>query len=130
MTREDLKAYKYKSKTIKRMIEKYEEQRELAIKIIPSYDGLPKAKNKESYAIEELIDSYNDIIIMLKEQQKKQNEILKQINSIEEPYATLLVDKYILEMTLEEVSVDINYSYDRTCKMHGIALNMFDELNK
>ena len=30
-------------------------------------------------------------------------------------------------MSLEEISIDIGYSYDRTCKMHVIALNEFDK---
>lgn len=130
MDREDLKKYKYSQKWITRQLEKYEEQRTVVLNITSSLDGMPKAKNKTNYSLENLMDSYDNLLKILKDDQDKQNEILLQIREVEEPYRTILTDKYILGMSLEEISVDIAYSYDRTCKMHGVALNKFDELNK
>ena len=91
---------------------------------------MPKAKNKPNYGLEDLMDQYDKILEISKKDQEKQNEIILQIRKLEEPYRTILTDKYILGMSLEEISIDINYSYDRTCKMHGIALNEFDKLDK
>ena len=130
MTREDLKLYRHSQKWVKEQLEKYEEQRTMAMNISQNLDGMPKAQNKPNYTLENLIDQYNYIINILTEDQKKQNKILEQVRLVKEPYRTILTDKYVNGKSLEEVSVNIGYSYDRTCKMHGLALNLFDELDK
>lgn len=130
MNREDLKNYKYNQNWIKRQLENYEEQKAFVYNITQNLDGMPKAKNKLNYSLENLMDKYDEIIAILLKDQEKQNEILLQIRELEEPYKTVITDKYILGMSLEEISIDIGYSYDRTCKMHGIALNEFDKLDK
>ena len=130
MNREDLKKYRYNQNWIKRQLEKYQEQKAMVYSISQNLDGMPKAKNKPNYGIENLMDQYDKILEILGKDQEKQNEIILQIRRLEEPYRTILTDKYILGMSLEEISIDINYSYDRTCKMHGIALNEFDKLDK
>ena len=112
MNREDLKNYKYSQKWIKRQLEKYEEQRSTVLNISKTIDGMPHAKNKPNYSLENLIDKYDEILEILKKDQEKQNEILMQIRKIEEPYRTILTDKYILNMTLEETAVDIGYAYE------------------
>lgn len=129
MNREDLKNYKYSQKWIKRQLEKYEEQRSTVLSISKTIDGMPHAKNKPNYSLENLIDKYDEILEILKKDQEKQNEILMQIRNLEEPYRTILTDKYILNMTLEETAVDIGYAYENTCRMHGTALNKFDNLD-
>ena len=128
MNREDLKNYKYSQKWIKRQLEKYEEQKTIVYNITQNLDGMPKAKNKPNYSLENLMDQYDEIIEILQEDQKKQNKILLQIRKIDEPYRTILTDKYILGMSLEEISVDIGYAYENVCRMHGTALNEFDKL--
>ena len=130
MTRENLKTYKYSQKWINEQLQRYEEQRTMVMNINQKLDGMPKAQNKENYALEELMDQYNELINILKQDQQKQNEIIKQLRLVEEPYRTILTEKYINDRSLEEISVIIHYSYDRTCKMHGTALIRFDELNK
>lgn len=128
MNREDLKNYKYSQKWVKRQLEKYEEQKTMVYNITQNLDGMPKAKNKTSYKLEALMDQYDRIIDILEEDQNKQNEILLQIRKLNEPYKTILTDKYILGMSLEEISVDIGYAYENVCRMHGTALNEFDKL--
>lgn len=128
MTREDLKNYKYSQKWVRRQLEKYEEQKTMVYNITQNLDGMPKAKNKTSYKLEALMDQYDKIINILQEDQNKQNEMLLQIRKLNEPYRTILTDKYILGMSLEEISVDIGYAYENVCRMHGTALNEFDKL--
>lgn len=130
MNREDLKDYRYSEKWIREQLQRYEEQKTMVYNITQNLDGMPKAQNKPNYALEELMDQYNYILELLKKDQEKQNRILERIREVKEPYRTILTDKYIKGMSLEEISVDISYSYDRTCKMHGLALKLFDELNK
>ena len=130
MTREDLRTYKYSQKWINEQLNRYEEQRTMVTNITQKLDGMPKAQNKPSYALESLIDQYDQLIEILTKDQEKQNDILKQLRLVEEPYRTILTEKYINGKSLEEISVIVHYSYDRTCKMHGTALIKFDELDK
>ena len=128
--REDLKKYKYNQKYIKRQLEDYEEKLETVQKLTASYSDMPKAQNKPNYTIENLMDKYNEIIEILNKDQERQNEIIFHIRRLEEPFKTILTDRYIYDMSLEETSVDIGYAYENTCRLHGKALNMFDELDK
>lgn len=128
MKREDLKNYRYNKNWIKRQLENYEEQKTIVYNITQNLDGMPKAKNKPNYGLEDLMDQYDKILEILKKDQKKQNEIILQIRKLEEPYRTILTDKYILGMSLEEISVDIGYAYENVCRMHGTALNKFDDI--
>ena len=128
MNREDLKNYKYNQNWIKRQLEKYEEQKAIVYNISQNLDGMPKAKNKPNYSLENLMDQYDKILEILEKDQEKQNEIILQIRRLEEPYRTILTDKYILGMSLEEISVEIGYAYANVCRMHGTALNKFDNL--
>ena len=128
MNREDLKNYRYNQNWIKKQLEKYEKQKTMIYNITQNLDGMPKAKNKTNYGLEELMDQYDVILKILEEDQKKQNEIILQIRKLEEPYRTILTDKYILGMSLEEISVDIGYAYENVCRMHGTALNKFDDI--
>lgn len=128
MNREDLKNYKYNQIWIKRQLDKYQEQKTMVYSISQNLDGIPKAKNKPNYGLENLMDQYNKILEILEKDQKKQNEIILQIRRLEEPYRTILTDKYILGMSLEEISVEVGYAYENVCRMHGTALNKFDNL--
>lgn len=81
MNREDLKQYYHTQKFIEEEKELYEEQRVRAEEIKAMYiDGLPRPKNKPNYAIEELIDKYNEIINHMNRLQSKQNEITMQLS--------------------------------------------------
>lgn len=128
MNRDCLKNYRYNKKWIKRQLENYEEQKTFVYNISQNLDGMPKARNKLNYSLESLIDKYDEILKILNDDQEEQNKILLQLRQIEEPYRTILTDKYILGMSLEEISIDIGYAYENVCRMHGTALNKFDEL--
>ena len=132
MTREDLKNYYNTQKWIKEQKELYEEQRVRAEELKAVYiDGLPKAKNKPNYAIEELIDQFNKIIEDMNKLQQKQNEITQHLAKMENStYRLILFYKYIKGKSLEEISTEMNYNYKHLCKLHGYALNDFDEHDK
>lgn len=130
MTREDLKNYYNTQKWIEEQKELYEEQRVRAEELKAVYiDGLPKAKNKPNYAIEELIDQFNEIIEYMKEFQKRQNEIIKYLGKMKNStYRLILFNKYIKGDSLEQISIDLNKDYKYICNLHGYALNKFDKL--
>ena len=128
MTREDLKKYKGNKLWIDDQIELYKEMKQRAEDLqAVVLDGMPKAKNKPNYAIENLIDKYNFILNELAKEQEKQIEILMQLRKVENPFRRLLFKYYIQGKTFVKVADEMNYSYDRVKHVHKIALKKFDE---
>lgn len=131
MNRQDLKDYKFLKARIDEKLNDYEEQFARVTKVTANMDGLPKAKNKPNYTVEELIDSSNELIGLLNKDIIKQKEIIKQLDCMNnEKYYTVLYMRYIENKSLEEVASRIGYSYNETCKFNGEALNEFDKLHK
>ena len=135
MTREDLINYKYLKLRINKKLEKYEEDFSRATKMTTMITGMPKAQNKPNYALEEFIDSSQELIKLFNEDLKKQGEIQRQLKAMKnEKYHTALYLRYIEYATeknpLEHVATEMNYSYNEMCKINGEALNRFDELDK
>ena len=134
MTSEDLKEYRNTANWIKGRLEFYTSQMELAKSIKSAVnDGMPRAKNKPNYVIEDLIDGLNEMLELFNEEQKKLKEIIKQLMQMKDtpkPYRSLLTCLYIDGLSLEETSVEINYSYQKTSSMRKFALREFDKLHK
>lgn len=129
MNREDLKGLKHSQAWVKEQIDKYTEQREQVYGLSQYFDGMPKPQNKPSYALENLIDSYDELLNILAEEQKKVNSILKQINKLDPLYRVILTKRYLYGENFETISTEIHYDYYNTCKLHGKALNEFDKLD-
>lgn len=128
MTREDLKKYRENKLWIDSQMELYQEMKQRAegLKAVV-LDGMPKAKNKPNYAIENLIDKYDFILNELAKEQEKQIEILLQLRKVEDPFRKLLFKYYIQGKKLVRVADEMNYSYDRVKHVHKVALKKFDE---
>lgn len=128
MTREDLKKYRGNKLWIEEQIELYTEMKQRAegLKAVV-LDGMPKAKNKPNYAIENLIDKYNFILDELVKDQEKLIEILMQLKRVDDPFRKLLFKYYIKGKNFIKVADEMNYSYDRVKHVHKIALKKFDE---
>ncbi len=130
MTREDLKQLKYSIEWVNSQIDKYKEQRELVFNISQTLDGLPKAQNKPNYALENLIDKYNELLNILAKEQQKINNTIEQLGKLEPIYRIILHKRYIEGKNFETIATEINYDYYNTCKLHGKALLKFDNLTK
>lgn len=131
MTREELKKYKGNKLWIDDQIELYKEMKQRAEDLqAVVLDGMPKAKNKPNYAIENLIDKYDFILNELAKEQEKQIEILMQLRKVENPFRRLLFKYYIQGKTFVKVADEMNYSYDRVKHVHKIALKKFDEAER
>lgn len=131
MTREDLKKYRGNKLWIEEQIELYTEMKQRAegLKAVV-LDGMPKAKNKPNYAIENLIDKYNFILDELVKDQEKLIETLMQLKRVDDPFRKLLFKYYIKGKNFIKVADEMNYSYDRVKHVHKIALKKFDEADK
>lgn len=128
--RDDLKGLKYSQEWVTKQIEKYEEQRTMVMNISQNLDGMPKAQNKPNYALENLLDQYNELLNILAEEQRKINKIIVQINQLSPIHKTIITKRYIEGKSFETIASEIGYDYYNTCKLHGKALNEFDKLTK
>lgn len=128
MNRQDLIDYLANQKWINRQLEKYIEQKSIVERITQNLDGMPKAQNKPNYAVEELMDKYDFIIKMLIQDQMKQNEIILILREMPTKYRDILWLKYIDGKSLQEIADEIPMAYDNVCRLHGEALNEFDEI--
>lgn len=139
MNREDLKKYRDNQNWIKEQLQYFEEQRALVEKITQSFDGMPHAKNKLNYNFEKLMDSYNEMIKIINNEQEKLNVITKQLMEMQNTtYRNILTEMYkngldyaeILTIKDEKGRYIYNYSYSHLTHLHGYALNEFDKLDK
>ena len=129
-TREDLKDYRYSQEWIKGRFEYIEELRTQIEKITATLDDMPKGSRKVQDSMAEktaqLVDSVDELLSRVVEEDIKQKQILKQLEDVKQPYRNILEDIYIKGKTLVEVASERNYSYRDVCRKHGTALNMFE----
>ena len=75
-----------------------------------------------------LLDDVNDILEVILREEKRQKEIIEQLDKVEQPYKLILEKVYIQGKTLVRVADEMGYSYVQICRSHGTALNKFDEI--
>lgn len=73
------------------------------------------------------MDSFNEMMKIIIQEEEKQKKIVEQINKIEFPYRNILFKVYIQGKTLVKTADEMSYSYERMKHMNGIALLKFDE---
>lgn len=77
--------------------------------------------------IAELIDSIDDLLEKILEEQEKQKLIIHQLNKVEQPFRLILDKVYIQGKSLVKVADEMNYTYKYLINMHGEALKQFDK---
>ena len=134
MTREDLKNYKYTQEWIKDRTEHIEEYKTSITNITSVLSDMPKGSKQVEDSIAEkiaiLLDDVNDVLKVIVKEEKRQKEIIEQLDEVEQPYKLILEKVYIQGKTLVTVASEMDYDYKHMCKMNGIALNKFDEHDK
>ncbi len=132
MTREDLKDYKHNQEWIKGRLEYIEEYKTTITNITAVLSDMPSGSRKVEDSIAEklvnLLDSVDELLSLIIEEDKKQKEILKQLDKVGQPYKLILEKAYIQGKTLVTVASEMNYSYRDLCRKHGIALNKFEQI--
>lgn len=74
-----------------------------------------------------MLDDVNDILEVILREEKRQKEIIEQLNKVEQPYKLILEKVYIQGKTLVTVASEMDYSYRDLCRKNGIALNKFEK---
>lgn len=134
MTREDLKNYKYTQEWIKDRTEHIEEYKASITNITSALSDMPKGSRQVEDSIAEkvaiLLDDVNDILKVILREEKRQKEIIEQLDNVEQPYKLILEKAYIQGKSLVTVASEMEYDYKHMCYKNGIALNKFDRLDK
>lgn len=134
MNREDLKNYKYNQIWIKDQTEYIETQKETINRLNSILSDMPKgskvAYDSEAEKIAELMDMFNELMQKIIKEKELQNKIVEQVNKIEFPYRNILYKVYIQGKSLVKTASEMDYDYKYMCKMHGFALEKFDNTTK
>ena len=80
--------------------------------------------------IAKLIDTMDNLLEKIVEENEKQKLILEQLDKVEQPYKLILEKVYIQGNSLVITANEMGYDYKYMCKMNGIALKEFDEHDK
>lgn len=127
MTKDDLKEYTSIKRELKQIQFKLKEleERKTSIKSMVISDMNVQTSHNNNLIedllikIEECIEEYNKKEIEL---YNKQLEIEKCINSLEPTERIIARSRYIEGKTFEQISVDLNYSWRHTIRIHGKIL--------
>ena len=128
--KEELRMYKFKRNKVNEALEEYEKYKLRAEKMTAVMSETTARTNKTS-------DKVGDNAILMADLSKQyadrwiaaENERLRlmyKINSIDEPYRTILFMRYVDEMSLEAIAAKLNYSYSVIAHLHGDALQMYE----
>ena len=132
MNRQDLKDYKYNKKWIQERIEEIVERKANINRLTSIYGegskGTSPIQDKIAEGLVKILDETNEYEKILYDLKEKQIKIENELDKLEPFYRNILYDVYIKGKTLMKVADEINYSYEETCRKHGIALKKFDNL--
>ena len=134
MNRKDLKDYKNNQECIKSRIEHIQEFKTQLTNITGVITDMPggskKVNDNMAEKLAELIKLQDDYIDEVLKHNKKQKEILNQLDNVKQPYRLILDKIYIQGKDLVTVASEMKYDYKYICKQHGIALNEFEKHDK
>ena len=134
MDRKDLKNYINNQEWIKGQMEYIEEQKEQVNKLVATLSDMPMGSKavQDSMAekLTKLMDNFDELLGKILEEQNQQKKILEMLDKVEQPYKLILNKAYIEGKKLVKVASEMNYNYEYMKRMHGIALNKFDEVTK
>lgn len=90
------------------------------------------ARDKLSETVCRYVDLEHKIDSMIDSFVDQKDMIINQIQSLQcgdntNKYINVLYKRYVEFKSLEKISVEMNYEYKWTCKIHGYALKEFDE---
>lgn len=134
MNRDDLRDYKNNQECIKARVEHIQEFKAQLTNITSVITDMPKGSKKVNdnmaEKVAELVKLQDDYINAMLERDRKQKEILNQLDSVKQPYRLILDKIYIQGKNLVTVASEMKYDYKYICKQHGIALNEFERHDK
>ena len=117
---------------VKMLLEQVEEMETKLTHITPILSDMPTAHggaDKMINGIIKMVDLKTKLNAAVDRYVDHKNEALDIIDKIEnQTYRMILMGRYCKRKSFELISTEINYSYFRTCRMHGEALKEFSKL--
>jgi len=117
---------------VKLLLEQVEEMQTTLTHITPILSDMPTAHggaDKMINGIIKMVDLKTKLNAAVDRYVDHKNEALDIIGRIEnQTYRLILIGRYCKKKSFELISTEINYSYFRTCRMHGEALKEFSRL--
>ena len=91
--------------------------------------GSREVEDSMAEKVAKLIDTIEELLARVLEENEKQKLILKQLDKVEQPYKLILEKVYIQGKTLVTTASEMDYSYEHMKHMNGIALLKFDNVD-
>ena len=117
---------------VKMLLEQVEEMETKLTHITPILSDMPTAHggaDKMINGIIKMVDLKTKLNAAVDRYVDHKNDALDIIGRIEnQTYRMILMGRYCKRKSFELISTEINYSYFRTCRMHGEALKEFSKL--
>lgn len=127
--KDELNQYRFKVKKAEEAREEYDKFMTRATKMTAAFGETTGRTNITSDKVGENAAALADLKAEWEkrwiEAERERLEIVNNINHIEEPYRTVLMERYIHEKNFEEISIDMKYSYAWTTHLHGDALEKY-----
>lgn len=134
MNRKDLINYRNNEEWIKGRIEYIDNYKDTVNKLTATLSDMPKGspqvQDQMAEKLAKIMDfttELMDYIITMQDKQKQVLDALNRLENINTTYRNILDKVYILGKTLETVASEEHYSYVHICRLHGEALNKFDQ---
>ena len=129
--KEELKQYKYKIQRVEETLEEYQKYKTRAEKMTVVMSESPSRTNITSDKVGDNASIMADLEKQYEsrwiEAERERLNMEDRINTVEEPYRTLLHKRYIENLNFERIADEMGYSYVRITHMHGEALEKFSE---
>ena len=131
--KEELNQYKYAREKVEETLSEYQKYKDRAEKMTSIISDMPRGTSnydKVSDNVIKMADLSAEYERRWIEAENRKLEIEKKIDSVDEPYRTILHMKYVEEKTLEEISCKMKCNYTYACEQHGRALKKYEEILK
>lgn len=133
MKRQDLEYYLANKEWIKDRMKEIEERKEIINKLTASYGhntgGSSAIQDRVAEGLVDLLDKTDAYVEELKNMEIKQFELVNTLDKLDNKiYRNILYKKYILGISIEEISENLEKDYKYTCTLHGYALKEFKKI--
>lgn len=131
--KEELLQYKYAREKVEETLSEYQKYKDRAEKMTSIISDMPRGTSnydKVSDNVIKMADLSAEYERRWIEAENRKLEIEKKIDSVDEPYRTILHMKYVEEKTLEEISCKMKCNYTYACEQHGRALKKYEDILK
>ena len=123
--KEYLLQYREAMRRVQAITEHLSELRAIAERITPNYSssgGNHQAGDKIGSAVAKIVDAEVKTTAEIDQLTALEAEIISVIDRVQEPYRTLLYERYVNGLTFERIAVRMNYSWRQIIRLHGQAL--------